>query len=162
MRILAFDQATAKTGWAEFDDNLFVGYGKIDLSKNEDVDTRVMDMTMAVWDKIALEQPDLVVIEDVAMQRDAQALIKLARIQGGIMTVCATNQISYDILRPSTWRKYLNFKQGSSVSRSALKKQAKQYVLDHFNLKVTEDEADAICIGCAAVKKYIGEDVIHD
>lgn len=154
MRILAFDQATAKTGWAEFDNNIMIAHGKINLSSNADTDNRVEQMISTMWDLVRESNPELVVIEDVAMQRDAQALIKLARIQGGIIALCSINGIKYEIIRPSVWRKILRFRQGSGVSRPELKKQAKQYAIDHFNLKVTEDEADAICIGCAAVMKY--------
>ena len=55
---------------------------------------------------------------------------------------------------PTAWRRQLKFQQGPDVVRSELKKQAQKYALDNFELKVTQDEADAICIGLAAVRKY--------
>lgn len=57
-------------------------------------------------------------------------------------------------MMPSAWRKLLGFVQGKDTTRSQLKKRAQEFVLQHYDVKATQDAADAICIGCAAVRKY--------
>ncbi|CAB1252242.1 protein of unknown function [Ruminococcaceae bacterium BL-6] len=49
----------------------------------------------------------------------------------------------------------MQFTQGRNVKRVELKQQAKNYVKQHFNKDVSEDEADAICIGQSFLTKLI-------
>lgn len=48
----------------------------------------------------------------------------------------------------------LGFKQGRNIKRAQLKAQAQKFVKDHYDIEVTEDEADAICIGLAFACEY--------
>ena len=51
----------------------------------------------------------------------------------------------------------LGFKQGSGTKRSDLKQQAIDMIYDRYGISVTNDEADAICIGIAYIKKTTEE-----
>lgn len=93
-------------------------------------------------------------IEDVYAGKNMASLKVVARTQGLIMGYCHCNNIRCELIMPTAWRRQLKFQQGPDVVRSELKKQAQKYALDNFELKVTQDEADAICIGLAAVRKY--------
>ena len=149
-KVLAFDQATAKTGYSVFQgENLLIEHGVIDLHKNKNTNERMMQMIIEIINIIQRVKPDAVVIEDVAMQSNAAALILLSRIQGAILGHCCIKDIRLMIIRPTEWRKLLGMKQGKGIKRPELKTEAKQYVLDRFGLQTTEDEADALCIGSA-------------
>jgi len=150
MKILAFDQATQKTGYALFEDKVMCEYGLINLSREKDYELRSPRMLIEIYHLIEQHKPDLVLLENVAMQRSAGSLIKVSCILGGALGYCYEHGYSVEVLAPSTWRKALGFKQGHTV-RGNLKEQAQKLVHDTFGLKVTEDEADAICIGLSAV-----------
>ena len=77
-------------------------------------------MRQMIQSRIKNNRPDLVVIEDVALQSSPKTLIQLAQLQGAIMGVCELNNIPYEIIKPSEWRKILGFKQGRA-KRAELK-----------------------------------------
>lgn len=64
--------------------------------------------------------------------------------------------IPYEVFYPTNWRKVLGFKQGSGTKRSELKQQAIDMIYDRYGITATNDEADAICIGMAYIKKIYG------
>lgn len=68
------------------------------------------------------------------------------------MAVCDICGVKYEIVRPSEWRKELGFRQGAT-KREELKQQAIDYVLKNYGEEVSSDEADAICIALATLKK---------
>ena len=55
-------------------------------------------------------------------------------------------KIQYDFINASEWRAALNMKQGRGIKRETLKQKDIQYVQDKYNIKVNDDQADAICI----------------
>lgn len=148
IKIIAFDQALGKTGVCTIDDNT-VYYSLIDVSKVKDVNERSMMMRQMIQSRIKNNHPDLVVIEDVALQRSVKTVIQLAQLQGAIIGACDIFNIPYEILKPSEWRKTLGFKQGR-MKREELKQQAIDYVAEHYGETVSSDEADAMCIAKAA------------
>ena len=153
MKILSFDQATKKTGYAVFLDNSLQTYGLIDMSKYTVPEERFCRMCTQIAYFIKNVQPDFVVFEDVSMQSNIATAILLARLQGVIVGTCLDCKIMFDIYKPSSWRKVLCFDQGKGVKRESLKKQAKQYVFETFGVATTEDQSEAICIGWAHILK---------
>lgn len=151
MKILAFDQATEKTGVALFDDSTLNMYELIDLHREKNSEERKRKMILSVISVMQETNPDTVVIEDVSFQKNAASLIYLARLQGAIIGWCISNGKDVVIYKPTSWRKILNFKQGSAVKRSALKEQAQEFVKNYYGVEPSEDEADAIAIGCAYI-----------
>lgn len=113
-------------------------------------------MRAMIQSRIKSNHPDLVVMEDVALQSSPKTLIQLAQLQGAIIGMCDLLDVKYMIVRPSTQRKQLGFKQGK-VKRSELKQQAIDYVKDKFNETVSSDEADAICIAIASQEILINQ-----
>ena len=148
IKILAFDQALIKTGVCTLDGDA-VYHSLIDLSKMKDADKRRATMRQMIQSRIKNNHPDLVVIEDVALQSSAKTVIQLAQLQGAIISACEMFNIPYEILRPSEWRKTLGFKQGRQIKRPELKQQAIDYVAEHYGEIVSSDEADAMCIAKA-------------
>ena len=150
IKILAFDQALGKTGVCTLDGDT-VYHSLIDLSKIKDVNERAASMRQMIQSRIKNNNPDLVVMEDVALQSSAKTVIQLAQLQGAIIGACDIFNIPYEILRPSEWRKTLGFKQGRQVKRPELKQQAIDYVAENYGEVVSSDEADAMCIAKAAL-----------
>ena len=146
--ILAFDQASSVTGWAVFSDGWLTDYGVIKVKTYHTTpDERIMEMFWKIRKTMEQFEPDVVVMEDVAKQKNVYSLIRLARVQGAMMEMCREMGIGMpDIVKPSTWREALHFKQGRT-ERKELKRQAQAFVNDKYGMTVSEDEADAICIG---------------
>ena len=93
-------------------------------------------------------------MEEVAQQSNALTLKLLARIQGIIIGFCAAHNIDTYIIEPSKWRSVLQFKQGAGVKRQELKTQSIEYINNTYNLDLSEDECESICINDAAHKIY--------
>ncbi|MCM1167422.1 MAG: crossover junction endodeoxyribonuclease RuvC [Lachnospiraceae bacterium] len=158
IKILSLDQATNKSGIAVHCDGKLVLHDLIDLGKQKvNISERVFVMADRIYGYIKKQKPDFVVIEDVAMQTNAATLVQLARLQGAIIGYCRVKKVSYDILKPSSWRKILGFKQGQGIKRPELKKQAVEYVKDIYNLDLSEDVCEAVCIGDAFLKLQSNE-----
>lgn len=156
MRVLSFDQASAKTGWAVFDGDALVDCGLIDLSYDKNTESRIKKMALAIHKLITDAGPDIVVAEGVQMQSSPKVFAVLARIQGCIMQSCFIQGCKYLTYAPSTWRKKLRFRIGSGTPRGALKQQAIDFVHEIFKMDIEEDVCEAICIGVAyAVEKDI-------
>lgn len=161
MRVLAFDQSTKVTGHSLFVDGQYVDSGVIDLSKNKNTEERSKQMGLAICQVIADSKPDVTIIEEVAMQSNAQTLKLLARIQGVAIGFCAAHNIPLHILEPSKWRSALSYTQGRSVKREELKQQSFDYVREHFGFdNFSEDRCEAICINDAAHKIFDFDDEI--
>lgn len=121
-------------------------------------DARIHKMSEMINEKIDEVNPNIIVLEDTQQQAGNIQIVKiLSRLQGVIMGMCYGKHINYKIMAPSTWRSMLEFKQGKGVKRTELKAQSIEYVKDKFDIKVTDDESDAICIGLAYIKKYLTE-----
>lgn len=161
MRVISLDQSTKVTGWSLFVDGEYVDSGVIDLSKNKDTEERSKQMGLAICKVITDSHPDTVIIEEVAMQSNAQTLKLLARIQGVAIGFCAAHNIPLHILEPSKWRSQLSFKQGRAVKREELKQQSLDYVKENFGFdNFSEDRCESICINVAAHKIFDFDDEI--
>lgn len=154
MKVLSFDQSSKISSFALWDDGKYIECGSIDLHKIKDTDERIRMMSIELFKVIKKYSPDVVIIEEVAQQSNVQALKVLARMQGCIIGFCAAHKIETHIIEPSRWRATLHFKLGPGVKRQELKQQAIDYVKENYNLEVSEDECEAICIGEAAHKIY--------
>lgn len=153
-KILSFDQSTKLSAFSWWINGQYIESGYIDLHKNTDTPDRVRKMGIELCNTIDKYKPDIVVIEEVAQQNNAQTLKLLARIQGIIIGFCAAHDIDTYIVEPTKWRSQLGFKLGPKVKRETLKSQAIQYVKDTYGLELGEDECEAICIGDASHKIY--------
>lgn len=153
MKILAFDQSTAKTGWAFFIDDQLINYGVINKSSNKDAPDRIRDMFLSIIEIIQDTEPDWVIVESVQQQASPATSMMLSQLQGMIIGYLYEHEIAVDSPLPTQWRKALGFHQGKGIKRAELKDLAKKFVLDTFNINVcSDDEADAICIGVAMYK----------
>lgn len=155
-RVLALDQATHITGWAIFDNQKLIKYGKFrtDYSKEEE---RTNTIKHWLINMITTWNPDEVGIEDIHFQQKTSqgapvglmTYKTLAHLQGVIIDTLFEMKQSFTICSPSTWREHCKVKGKTSPDK---KRSMQLKVKEWFDISVTNDEADAIGIG-----KYVSD-----
>lgn len=145
MVVLAIDPSTVSTGWCIYDTDQddFLEYGCI-KPKSEDAISRIIVTDTKIKELIRLWKPEIVLVEDLAVTRNAMIVKKLAGLQIMIEVACKRSQIICVPVRPTQWRSVIGIK---GRNRKEQKANAIQYVKEKYKEVVTEDEADAICIG---------------
>lgn len=147
MKLLSLDQASRITGYAIFEDSKLITYGKIEL-EDEDVGLRLVVLRNKVKELIDNYNIDFVAFEDIQMQTSVGSNVKtfkvLANVFGVILELVTELKIKYDIVSSNTWKSTLKIK---GRKRAEQKQNAQKYVEETYNVKATQDECDAICIG---------------
>lgn len=154
IRILALDQATTVSGWSIFDGEELINYGKFDVSG---IDTLKRLNKFSIWlmEQINKWNPDLIVFEDIQFQKgvngESEDAVKntviyktLAQLQGIIMCICLLSNLDYLIVPPATWRHFCGI---TGKYRNDKKRSAQLKIKEWYDISVTQDEADSICIG---------------
>lgn len=160
MRILAIDQATKNSGWAVFDGKKLTSYGAYSASGNG-ADGRISNTRQWLESMVENWRPDKVYIEDIQLQNFAQkgnnaqgdnvlTYKILAQLQGVIINLLFDKKVDFEVVHVSSWRKHNNI---LGRTRTDQKTSARNRVKSWFEISVTEDEADAICIGIYATDK---------
>lgn len=158
-RILALDDATHNTGWSIFDDENLIKYGVFTTNYSTEVE-RIEALKQWLVNMIYTWQPTDVVIEDIQLQKDdfnnadtVQNLTTykiLAHLQGVLQNTLYELKVPFEVVYASVWRKAVDIK---GRYRADKKKSAQLKVNQWYGLNVTDDEADAICIGRYYYKK---------
>ena len=150
MKLLALDQASRICGWAIFDNQDLIDSGTFTL-KSDDVGERLVQYRQYLSDLTDKYEIDEVAFEDIQMQgqvNNVQTFKVLAEVFGVTQEYLAEQNYFYHIVSSNTWKSKLQIK---GRTRPEQKKNAQAYVLEHYNKKVSQDEADAICIGASIV-----------
>ena len=155
--LLALDQASQTTGYAIFKDGKLFTYGK--FSFDDDIAERLVKIRKKVLSLIEEYQIEEVAFEDIQMQNNVmnnvQTFKVLSEVFGVILETLKEINIQYTIVSSNTWKSTLKIK---GKSRAEQKRAAQQYVVDTYEVKPTQDEADAICIGTHIIKTSSGFD----
>lgn len=156
MRVVSFDQSTRCSGYSVFDQGEYVTSGVIDMSKSKlNTDERSFEMAKELWKVIKKYKPEHLILEDTQQQNgNVKTVIILARLAGAVLGYAEAHGVKTHIVLPSKWRSALSYKQGAKVKRQELKQQSIDYVKEHLNLSLSEDECEAICINEAAHKIF--------
>lgn len=150
MRILALDQATRITGWAIFDGQKLINYGKFESTLNDEI---ARDNAIRIWliSMINNWQPDYIGIEDIQLQEKSEdrkmgvtVFKTLARLQGVLLETAFANNINYKVCSPSTWREHCGVK---GKYRTDKKRSMQLLAKKWYDITLIDDEADAIGIG---------------
>ena len=150
--VLALDQALQVSGYAVFKDKKLLVADTFAISKTATMDKRLMEMQKQLTQLYYDYEFSKVVFEDIQLQAGNALTYKhLAYVQATIILWCACNDISYEIFAASHWRKVLGG--GFGRKRDEQKQHAIEIVQERYGIEVTSDEADAICIGIAAIKE---------
>lgn len=152
MRLLALDQASKITGYAVFIDGKLEHYGIIDAGDG-DLGNRLHYIRENVAKLIADYGIDHIAFEDIQLQQtvngqqsmnNVQTFKTLAEVFGVIYELAAALQLRQAIVLASTWKSTLLIK---GARRDEQKRNAQAFAQTTYNIKCTQDEADAICIG---------------
>lgn len=153
MRLLALDQASRTTGWAIFEDDKLINWGAFSVT-DDDFGTRLVKIVDKVENLIQEHNIDEIAIEDIQLQGKDIANVKtyraLAEVRGALEERFTRWQIKYQIVSSNTWKSALSIK---GADRKTQKKNAQLYVINTYGLRVSEDIADAICIGSSVAKE---------
>lgn len=154
IKLLTIDSSTNKSGFGYYENGEFKDYGLLDFSCDKNINSRYKSMSLALWNILEKYKPDIVYIEEMVVVKNAHTQRFLTRLQGAVCMWCSLNDCEFNTIRPTEWRKQLNFAQGKNVKRDQLKQQSIQYVNNKYGLDVNDDIADALCIGSAVLKIF--------
>lgn len=157
MRYLALDQALNTSGWALFEDNNLIQYGIFKTKSTDPIEKRLGNIWTELNNLVDKYDFEYLFFEDIQKQQNAETYKKLAYVQAAVILWCYwIESIQYNILSPSHWRSLLKdkYKTNFGKTRVEQKKAAQQLIEQLYNIKVTQDEADAICIGIAGLLEY--------
>ena len=154
MNILALDQASRISGWAIFENNKLKTYGKIDLSNIDDIGLRLHTLRQRVTELIQTYNIEKVILEDIYMDgqkiNNVSTFRILAEVFGVLYELCIDLNIPVDAVLAGTWKSTHGIK---GKTRPEQKRNAQQWVINNYNIKPTQDECDAICIGAHVIKQ---------
>lgn len=154
MTLLSLDQSFKTTGFSIFEDDKLVHYGSWTISSNKDLGVRLRSFLDAL-DKTAKKYDvDEVAFEDIQLQMgNVLTYQRLAYAQAMILYWCETNNVPYVILSPSHWRAVIKDNYGVSFGRKRAeqKQKTQEWVGETYGYSPTEDEADSIALGTAAI-----------
>ena len=145
--LLALDQASITTGYAIFKDGKYSSHGKFSFD-DHDIGIRLMKIRNKVLSLIEENEITEIAFEDIQYQErvmnNVQTFKTLAEVYGVIQETLTELGLKYTIVSSSTWKSTLGIK---GANRPEQKRNAQQYVINTYNIKPTQDECDAICIG---------------
>lgn len=156
-RILAIDQATYTSGYAVFDDGQLIKYGYFKAASEDETDRY---LTIKHWFLSMLDswQPDFVGLEGIQLQSNGNAHMgvtvfqELARLQGVLMTTCREQKIPFEVCPTNTWRHACGV---TGRTRADKKKSMQLIAKQTYDISLSDDEADAVGIGCYLTKHHV-------
>ena len=154
-KIISIDASTRHTAISIFDNKKYVGTENVIC--DGDINKRFYEMIIKINSLLEVEKPDLIIIEEMVVERNVDTQRFLTRLQGSICLFSALNNCEVIFIRPTEWRKLskLNeyareiFPEKKKLKREDFKVAAMRYVNKMFNLKLGEDESESYLIGMA-------------
>lgn len=147
MKILTLDLSTKSSGFCVGQDENIQQHGCVTASQKDAV-KRIIKMRNQISTIIQKYNPAKIVMEQVRPQVNSHTNKVLMWLQAAI--VIATYEINPKIeckfINASEWRAAIKIKQGRGIKRDEVKSRDIQYVQSKYNIKVNDDQADAICI----------------
>jgi len=142
--VLAFDQSSRLIGYSVWEAGSLTDYGVVDFAGSKNVIHRLHMISKWLKNFIEERNADIIYFEDIQLEHNVGLFKTLSMVLGVCKLVAHSLDISYESVYSSEWRKFCGIK---GQNRQQLKRSAQQYVLKEFGIKVTDDEAEAICIG---------------
>lgn len=150
--ILALDQASRTSGYAVFQEEQLVASGTFTYD-DDDFSLRLVKIRNKVISLIEQYNINKILLEDIQLQgqtNNVETYRKLAEVRGVLSELACEMNIPHEIIHSQTWKSTLGIK---GRERATQKRNAQLYVEKIYNKKVSQDCADAICIGTAHLKK---------
>lgn len=152
-RILALDQASRVTGWCVFINEELKDWGHLNTNQDE-IGERLVSIREFIINIVQKWDINTIAFEDIQLQSSVGNNVKtfkvLANVYGVVLETAVELNKNFVIVPSSTWKSILQIK---GRSRPDQKRNAQQFVLNKYNIKATQDECDAICIGTYACGK---------
>lgn len=149
--ILALDQASRTSGWAVFSGDKLIASGTFTYD-DDNFSLRLVKIRNKVISLIHEYCITKVLLEDIQLQGQTNNVTTykaLAEVIGVLEELCCELKIPHEIVHSQTWKSTLNIR---GRDRATQKRNAQAFVTDYYNIKVSQDESDAICIGTHYVK----------
>lgn len=145
MNVLCLDQATKISGWSIWEDQKLVAQGKFEFD-DSDLVTRIHKIKLYVLQLIEKFDIKKLYLEDIQYQQQAGVTTYkvLAELIGVLQELAFEKQIPSELVHSASWKSTCGIK---GRARAEQKASAQQHVKAVYHLDVTQDEADAICIG---------------
>lgn len=160
-KIISLDQSLSCTGWAVFDDKILIAADTFSVSKTAPMDRRLLEIYKNLTDLYHEYEFEKIYFEDIQLQAGNALTYKhLAYAQAAIILWCGHMNMDWSMSAPSHWRKILGG--GFGRKRAEQKRYAIQLVQKWYNIEVSSDIADAICIGRAAIQESREKKVAFD
>ena len=161
MKFLALDQSLGTSGWAVFDDKTLIAADTFSVSKTAPMDRRLLEIYKNLTNLYHEYEFEKIYFEDIQLQAGNALTYKhLAYAQAAIILWCGHMNMDWSMSAPSHWRKALGGSFGRK--RAEQKRYAIQLVQKWYNIEVSSDIADAICIGRAAIQESREKKVAFD
>ena len=146
---LSLDQSTRITGYAIFQDDKLVKVDQFELT-DSNIGTRLKKYKAKILKLIDENGVNQVLFEEIQLQNNVDTFKKLAMVYGTTMLLLEEKNIKYDIISSNTWKSKCKIKK---TGREAEKKAAQSFVEKEYGIRVSQDKADAICLGYSQLKK---------
>lgn len=160
-KIISLDQSLSCTGWAVFDNKTLIAADTFSVSKTAPMDRRLLEIYKNLTDLYHEYEFEKIYFEDIQLQAGNALTYKhLAYAQAAIILWCGHMNMDWSMSAPSHWRKVLGG--GFGRKRAEQKRYAIQLVQKWYNIEVSSDIADAICIGRAAIQESREKKVAFD
>lgn len=143
MRILGIDSSTTATGYAILDENKILLSGVIRPNKSLNSIERIICIEKEINALYNKYKPDFIVIEEMVAFRNANAMRVLIGLIYHLVIEYTKKEALIVLARPTEWRAKCKIK---GKGRKELKENAIKHIQEKYNKKVTDDEAEAICI----------------
>lgn len=151
-KLLSLDQASRTSGYAIFENQSLIKAGHFTVDDADD-GIRLHKIRQKIQDLIQEYEITEIAFEDIYMDlgkiNNVATYKKLSAVWGIVYELGIAEGLPITPILATVWKPGIGIK---GRARTEQKKAAKQYVLDTYGLKVTEDEADAVCIGTYYLK----------
>lgn len=150
-KLLSLDTSSASSGWALFVDGKYIQSGCLSINNKKD---KIYSMVLELFNLIKEIRPDIIVVEEMVVTRNAQVARNLTMILGAIYGMCIQMNIDWHTLRPTEWRKLIDTGK-KPRKREECKAWSLQKVDEMFGVTdVSDDVSDAILIGQAYINMF--------
>lgn len=149
--ILALDQASRTSGYAVFQEGRLIASGTFTFDDN-DFSQRLVKIRNKVISLIDQYDINKILLEDIQLQgqtNNVSTYKALAEVLGVLEELARERNISHELVHSQTWKSILEIR---GRDRATQKRNAQLFVQEAFNIKVSQDCADAICIGWSHIK----------
>lgn len=155
-KLISLDTSSSATGWGMFVNGEYRGSGVINLKKFKGTSQERMDeMCISISRLLKREHPNIVVVEETAVTRNAASQRMLTMILGFVYGWCLEHNTYFEMMKPTVWRSLISSEK-KGRKREELKAWSMKKVNELYGIDSGDDQSDAILIGQAYVNKYGG------